>query len=270
MDSLSSLSPSVQGRPDRNATRSQRRLGTVATIFVSGAALLAIAGCWSQTAQTPVASVASSVSPTSSSTTDSSMTLSSSSPSPSPSSSPSISTKSTSTSSTGSSASGSRTAASSDLTGEPGSGDSTDGPQVVPTSASGRTLGLADIFSTVGEWKEERYDISDTSNVFGLATTLSSCGGSGVQLELRLAHRFSTLQMKVGQANNSMTSDDVVVVDVVKNGTKIDSQGVAFDVVQPFKEDVTDANSLKIAFQLDPAKCSNQGVVVVVEGLTVS
>ena len=270
MDSLSSLSPSVQGRPDRNATRSQRRLGTVATIFVSGAALLAIAGCSSQTAQTPVASVASSVSPTSSSTTDSSMTLSSSSPSPSPSSSPSISTKSTSTSSTGSSASGSRTAASSDLTGEPGSGDSTDGPQVVPTSASGRTLGLADIFSTVGEWKEERYDISDTSNVFGLATTLSSCGGSGVQLELRLAHRFSTLQMKVGQANNSMTSDDVVVVDVVKNGTKIDSQGVAFDVVQPFKEDVTDANSLKIAFQLDPAKCSNQGVVVVVEGLTVS
>jgi hypothetical protein len=76
--------------------------------------------------------------------------------------------------------------------------------------------------------------------------------------------------MKVGQANDSETSDNAVVVDVVKNGTKIDSQSVRFDVVQPFDEDITDANSLKLQFHLDPTKCVSGGVTTVVEGLTVS
>ena len=141
---------------------------------------------------------------------------------------------------------------------------------MLPTSASGRTLGLSDIFATTGTWKEERYDISDTSNVFGMATVLSGCGAQPYELELRLAHRFTNLKMKVGQANNSQTSDNSVVVDVVKNGTKIDSQSVPFDVVQPFDEDITDANSLKLQFHLDPAKCVSGGVTTVVEGLTVS
>jgi hypothetical protein len=141
---------------------------------------------------------------------------------------------------------------------------------VLPTSASGRPLGLSDIFSTDGEWKEERYDISDTSNVFGMATALGSCGGTPAQLELRLAHRFNNLKMKVGQANNSASADDIVIVDAVKNGTKVDSQSVPFDIVQSFDENITDANSLKLDFHLDPAKCEGAGVTLVVEGLTVS
>jgi hypothetical protein len=76
--------------------------------------------------------------------------------------------------------------------------------------------------------------------------------------------------MKVGQANDSETSDNAVVVDVVKNGTKIDSQSVPFDAVQSFDEDITDANSLKLQFHIDRTKCVSGGVTTVVEGLTVS
>ncbi len=91
-----------------------------------------------------------------------------------------------------------------------------------------------------------------------------------MELELRLAHRFTNLKMKFGQANNSQSSDNAVLVDILKNGTKIDSQSVPFDVVQSFDEDITDANSLKLQFHIDPAKCVQGGVTAVVEGLTVS
>jgi hypothetical protein len=102
--------------------------------------------------------------------------------------------------------------------------------------------------------------------------TVVDCGGSTpAELELRLAHRFTNLKMNVGQANNSVVSDNSVLVDVIVSGEKVDSQSVPFDTVQSFDVDATDANSLKIQFHIDPAvKCKQGGVTVVVEGLTVS
>jgi hypothetical protein len=85
-----------------------------------------------------------------------------------------------------------------------------------------------------------------------------------------MAHRFTGMKLGVGQANDSVVSDNAVIVDVISNGTKIDSHTVPFDTVQALDEDVTDANSLKLQFHLDPAKCKEGGVTVVVEGLTVS
>jgi hypothetical protein len=105
-----------------------------------------------------------------------------------------------------------------------------------------------------------------------MATVLGSCNADpeATQLELRLAHHFAKMAFKVGQANDSQTADNTVIVDVVKNGNKTDSQPVPFDTVQSFDEDVTDGNSVKLFFHLDPAKCKNQAVTVVVQGLTVS
>lgn len=105
-----------------------------------------------------------------------------------------------------------------------------------------------------------------------MATVLSSCNSNpeATQLELRLAHHFAKMAFGVGQANNSQTADNTVIVDVVKNGNKIDSKPVPFDSVQSFDEDITDGNSVKLSFHLDPAKCENQTVTVVVQGLQVS
>ncbi len=138
---------------------------------------------------------------------------------------------------------------------------------MLPSSASGRTLGLADIFATEGTWKEQRYDISDTRGIFGMATTLY-CNNSA-QLELRLAHNFTKLKFDVGQANDSATADNTVIVDVIEGQTKIDSKPLPFDTVLPFEEDITGANSLKLEFHPDP-KCEDKSVTVVVSGLTVS
>ena len=99
-----------------------------------------------------------------------------------------------------------------------------------------------------------------------------TCGTSpeNAQLELRLAHHFTKMALSVGQANNSQIADNTVIVDVVKNGNKIDSHPVPFDTVQSFNEDITDGNSVKLSFHLDPAKCESGSVTVVVQGLTVS
>jgi hypothetical protein len=78
------------------------------------------------------------------------------------------------------------------------------------------------------------------------------------------------MAFSVGQANDSVTADNTVIVDIVKNGNKIDSRPVPFDSEQRFDEDITDGNSVKILLHMDPAKCQNKSVTLVVHDLTVS
>jgi hypothetical protein len=90
-------------------------------------------------------------------------------------------------------------------------------------------------------------------------------------LELRLARRFAKMSMSVGQANNSPSSDAVLVVEVVANGEQVDLRRVPFDQLQPFELDVQDVNALKIHVWIDPETCrSSKEVVAVVENLVLS
>lgn len=148
----------------------------------------------------------------------------------------------------------------------------TSGPPVLQTNASGRTLGLADVFSTVGNWDEARYDVGDVSSILGLGAIIDSCGPNGmVELELRLAHHFNTLKMKVGESNSSQSSSDALVVQIIANGKQLDSRRIPFDAQQSFDLPIKDVNALKIDISLDPDKCEyNKSVTAVVEGMSVS
>lgn len=147
----------------------------------------------------------------------------------------------------------------------------TEGPSVLSTSASGRVLGLPDVFATVGEWQEDRYDVVSRTAVRGLGVTVDSCSEySKDMLELRLARRFKTLAMNVSQANDSPSSDAILVVEVVANGKQQDLRRVPFDQTQPFQVSVQDVNALQIKLSLDESTCSSKEVIGVIEDLVVT
>jgi hypothetical protein len=155
---------------------------------------------------------------------------------------------------------------------EPAGPTDTPSSGVLPPTASGRTLTLSDVFATVREWEESRYDVADRSEIQGIGTTLRDCGESYLAgLELRLAHRFTKLTMNVGQANDSPNSDRNVVVEILANEKQQDTRRIPFDRIQPFTVDVRDVNALKLRFWIDDADgCSYESrVVLVVEKLTV-
>lgn len=146
-------------------------------------------------------------------------------------------------------------------------------PGPVPSTASGRPLTLADVFSTEGDWKDDRFDITDRVGLPGIGTVTNACGPDyAPMLELRLARGFTSLRMVVGQANDSKSSDAILVVTIVANGKQIDTRRVPFDKLQTFRENITAVNALQIFVFIDPESCnrSSQEVTAVIQGLTVS
>jgi hypothetical protein len=144
------------------------------------------------------------------------------------------------------------------------------GPVVLGSNASGRELKLADVFSADGTWEESRYDVATRRDIQGMGVTLDSCGEyAAAQLELRLAQNFKKLTLSVGQANNSPSSDQKLVVEIVANGRQLDIRRIPFDRIQPFTENVAGVNALKLRFWIDADQCTGD-IVAVVEKLTVS
>jgi hypothetical protein len=154
---------------------------------------------------------------------------------------------------------------------EPEGDVSPSGSVVLGSSASGRALTLGDIFGATLEWEETRYDIADRKDVQGIGVTLSYCGEtSGGELELRLARNFTRLTLNVGQANNSPSSDDVLVAEIVANGRQKDIRRIPFDRIHKFDVNVKDVNALKVRLWIeDGDNDCNDDVIGVVEKLTV-
>ena len=145
------------------------------------------------------------------------------------------------------------------------------GPAVLPSSASGKQLGLGDVFGTTGQWTEDLFSIGDGPTVPGIATVVGGCGENyAAMLELRLAHHFAKLKMVVGQGNTSKSSDDLLVVQIYANGKQTDTRKIAFDTQDSFDIAVSDVNALKIYMFLDDDKCNDAGTTAVIQGLTVS
>jgi hypothetical protein len=146
-------------------------------------------------------------------------------------------------------------------------------PGPLETSVSGQPLGLSHVFEVVGQWTEDRYDIADRTEVRGIGVPVNTCGkgNSAPSLELRLAHRFKTLSMNVGQANTSPSSDATLEVEIVANNQQVDSRSVPFDQIQPIEVSAQDVNPLMVRMWLEPASdCYGDEVIAVIENLIVS
>jgi hypothetical protein len=148
-----------------------------------------------------------------------------------------------------------------------------EGPAVLPTSAVGKVLTLADIFQYDDDWTDSRFSVADRMDVPGIGVELTGCGEDyGRALELRLARGFSRLAFNAGQDNTSASSDEQLIVAVIANGGQIDIRRVPFDRIQPFALDVKDVNALKIVVWLDQEQgCQDyKGATAVIEQLTLT
>lgn len=139
--------------------------------------------------------------------------------------------------------------------------------RVLEETARDQPLTLGDIFNVEGEWTEDRYNVSDRSDIRALGARVL-CSSSTRSLELRLARRFDTLSFTVGQDNASDSSQEVLVVEVIGNGEQMDVRRVPFDQVQPFDLPITGVNAVIIDFSLE--RPCDDSVIAVVESLTVS
>jgi hypothetical protein len=152
---------------------------------------------------------------------------------------------------------------------------SSSGPPILKSGDTGRPLTLADVFSKTDGWRDDRFDIASKSGLTGMGSLVTSCYESNpVTIELRLAEGFTKLTMNVGQANNSDSSDESLVTQVIANGKQIDSHHIPFNTVQPFNESVAGVNALIVEMYLDPDQCnksrsSSPSVLAVIQGLTV-
>lgn len=124
---------------------------------------------------------------------------------------------------------------------------------VLSSGVKGQTLALADFFNPDSSWTEGRYDVADQGSVSGIASEVSTCGlgNSAPTLELRLANNFDNLKFKVGQDNNSASSDKTLSIRVEGNGKQLDVQTIPFNEVQDFSVPVKGVNALKVQFYLE-------------------
>jgi hypothetical protein len=142
--------------------------------------------------------------------------------------------------------------------------------QVLPEDSRGRELGLNDMFSADDEWAEDRFDIADQAQIRGLGAEIS-CREAPIALELRLARQFEALQMNVGQANDSPSSDGAVVVEIQGNGKQLDIREISFDRIQPFDVSVSAMNAVKVLVSFQQESCgSPDAAIAVISGLSVT
>ena len=90
-------------------------------------------------------------------------------------------------------------------------------------------------------------------------------------LELRLSNSFESLTFKVGQANNSESSDQELTVEVLANNEQVEIRQVPFNQIQQFEIPVSSVNALKIQIYLNPDNPDCGGSVIgVVHDVSVS
>jgi hypothetical protein len=150
------------------------------------------------------------------------------------------------------------------------SASSTDDGGVLDEEDEGRELGLDDYFNADAQWEERRYDLADQQDVPGVGSMVQGCGQSSSYdrtLELRLGNNFRELTFSAAQANNSLRSDQNLVVEILANNEQRDIRSVPFNQTQEFTIDVTGVNALVLRLYLDDevADCRPSVVGVISE-----
>ncbi|MBM6980440.1 MAG: hypothetical protein I3J03_12090 [Actinomyces succiniciruminis] len=150
---------------------------------------------------------------------------------------------------------GSGDSESADNAGEPG--------VLEPDQTEGRDLTIADFFSVEGDdVSEDLYDVATSEGQKGVGTVVS---WDDSVIELRLANRYTSLAFNAGQANTSQSSDNVLRVEIYKNGTSDDFVDIPFNEVHPFTVDVSNVNALKIVLKCrtqDDRSCDYDGSII--------
>lgn len=126
------------------------------------------------------------------------------------------------------------------------SGASDDGPTILkPGAARDRDLDLNDLFSSWGQWDQQRLDVASEVDVRALTTEVRSCtADNGSGFELRLANGFEKLSFSAGQANISNSSDRVMKIEVQGNEKQLDTLSVPFNSIVDLSLDVRGVNGL--------------------------
>ena len=128
----------------------------------------------------------------------------------------------------------------------------TDSVLTAPTETGKVNLALGDFFRPSTDWIEGRYDVADQQNISGIKSEINKCYSSDpINLELRLANHFQTLSFTVGQANDSYSSDQVLIVRVTGNNKQIEVHPIDFNSHQNFSISVSGVNAFTIEFYLD-------------------
>lgn len=135
----------------------------------------------------------------------------------------------------------------------------------VATEKAGSPLSLSDFFRPASDWSENRFDVADKSQVSGISSEVRTFYESDAKtLELRLANNFTTLSFSVGQANESTSSEQTLVVKVMGNGKQLDVHRVPFNTIQKVSVPVRDVNAAKIRIYLDDANRKSYDSVLAV------
>jgi hypothetical protein len=147
-------------------------------------------------------------------------------------------------------------------------------PPVLDKAASGRDLTSADFFFVPNGWRDGRFNVAGQKNLAGIAGPLEGCSeeadDDSPTLELRLANNFSNISMKVGESDDSKSSDAVVSVKLTGNGIYIDTVTVPFNKINTFRAPVANVNALKVQVWMGGKDCmSNMTVDAVLMELRV-
>jgi hypothetical protein len=157
---------------------------------------------------------------------------------------------------------------------EQATGDEPTAPPVLPQDRVGRQpLGLDDMRSYQGEWVEDVFSLAGRDGVRGIGVTLLDCGDyDPAVLEMRLGGKYTSLDVKITQADNS-TNEHTLVVEAVSGGDQLDIVRVKFNETRELPLDITSVNDLELRFWLDESDyCYDvqPEVVAVAESLTVT
>jgi hypothetical protein len=152
-------------------------------------------------------------------------------------------------------------------------GDETGRLPVLPPERVGQPLGLDDMWSYQGDWVEDVFSLAGRDGVRGIGVTLLDCGDyDPAVLEMRLGGKYTSLDVKITQADNS-TNEHTLVVEAVSGGDQLDIVRVKFNETRELPLDITSVNDLELRFWLDESDyCYDvqPEVVAVAESLTVT
>ncbi len=152
--------------------------------------------------------------------------------------------------------------------------EESDKPPVLDEQATGRDLTTADFFTVPQDWRDGRFDVAGQQDLGGVAGPLSNCSREpddySPTIELRLANNFSKISLKLGQSDDSASSDVDLNVNLVGNGKYIDTVRVPFNKIQSLQASVVNVNALMLQFWMSGEECDGRDEIeAVLMGLRV-
>lgn len=152
--------------------------------------------------------------------------------------------------------------------------EDSDKPPVLDQQATGRDLTTADFFAVPQDWRDGRFDVAGQQDLAGIAGRMADCDREpddySPTIELRLANNFSKIYLKLGQSDDSPSSEVELNVNLVGNGKYIDTARVPFNKIQSLQAPVANVNALKLQFWMSGEKCDGSDQIeAVLMGLRV-